>query len=116
MFSRLFPGGEGRLILTDPQDLLGTGIEVEARPPGDGPEARANDGVTPVLIGGGDWAAAWATDDRGLPLNAIGRGFEGERQREMAARFGVNLVIHALTGNYKADQVHVGQILERLRR
>lgn len=34
VFSRLFPGGEGRLILTDPQDLLGTGIEVEARPPG----------------------------------------------------------------------------------
>ena len=34
VFSRLFPGGEGRLILTDPDDLLNTGIEVEARPPG----------------------------------------------------------------------------------
>ena len=34
MFSRLFPGGEGRLILTDPEDMLTTGIEVEARPPG----------------------------------------------------------------------------------
>ena len=33
-FSRLFPGGEGRLIMTDPNDLLTTGIEVEARPPG----------------------------------------------------------------------------------
>ena len=33
-FSRLFPGGEGRLVLTDPDDLLNTGIEVEARPPG----------------------------------------------------------------------------------
>ena len=33
-FSRLFPGGEGRLILTEPNDLLTTGIEVEARPPG----------------------------------------------------------------------------------
>ena len=30
----LFPGGEGRLVLTDPDDLLATGIEVEARPPG----------------------------------------------------------------------------------
>jgi chromosome segregation protein len=34
VFSRLFPGGEGRLVLTDPTDLLNTGIEVEARPPG----------------------------------------------------------------------------------
>ncbi len=34
VFSRLFPGGEGRLILTDPQNMLTTGIEVEARPPG----------------------------------------------------------------------------------
>ncbi len=33
-FSRLFPGGEGRLVLTDPSDMLGTGVEVEARPPG----------------------------------------------------------------------------------
>lgn len=33
-FSRLFPGGQGRLILTDPDDLLATGVEVEARPPG----------------------------------------------------------------------------------
>jgi chromosome segregation protein len=34
IFARLFPGGEGRLILTDPGDMLTTGIEVEARPPG----------------------------------------------------------------------------------
>src|SRR5690606_13883665 len=34
VFSRLFPGGEGRLTLTDPEDMLTTGIEVEARPPG----------------------------------------------------------------------------------
>ncbi len=34
VFATLFPGGEGRLVLTDPQDLLTTGIEVEARPPG----------------------------------------------------------------------------------
>ncbi|WP_282793376.1 chromosome segregation protein SMC [Streptomyces sp. CC224B] len=34
VFSRLFPGGEGRLILTDPDDMLATGVDVEARPPG----------------------------------------------------------------------------------
>jgi len=34
VFARLFPGGEGRLVLTDPNDMLTTGIEVEARPPG----------------------------------------------------------------------------------
>jgi chromosome segregation protein len=34
IFARLFPGGEGRLVLTDPEDLLVSGIEVEARPPG----------------------------------------------------------------------------------
>ena len=34
VFGRLFPGGEGRLVLTDPSDMLTTGIEVEARPPG----------------------------------------------------------------------------------
>ncbi|ROR92167.1 chromosome segregation protein SMC [Nocardioides aurantiacus] len=33
-FARLFPGGEGRLVLTDPSDMLTTGVEVEARPPG----------------------------------------------------------------------------------
>jgi len=34
VFSRLFPGGEGRLILTDPENMLTTGVDVEARPPG----------------------------------------------------------------------------------
>ncbi len=34
IFSRLFPGGEGRLVLTDPEDLLTSGVDVEARPPG----------------------------------------------------------------------------------
>jgi chromosome segregation protein len=34
VFARLFPGGDGRLVLTDPGDMLSTGIEVEARPPG----------------------------------------------------------------------------------
>lgn len=73
-----------------------------------------NDGVTPVLIGGNDWAAAWARDARGNPRYPVGRGFGGERQRELAIRFGVNVVMHVLTGNYKSDQVHVPALLERL--
>lgn len=73
-----------------------------------------NDGVTPVLIGGNDWAAAWARDERGNPRYPVGRGFGGERQRELAIRFGVNVVMHVLTGNYKSDQVHVPALLERL--
>jgi len=73
-----------------------------------------NDGVTPVVVGGNDWAAAWATDERGAPLVPIGRGSAGERQREIALRFGVNLIMHVLTGNYKSDQVHVPALLDRL--
>jgi chromosome segregation protein len=34
LFARLFPGGSGRLLLTEPDDMLATGIEIEARPPG----------------------------------------------------------------------------------
>ena len=78
------------------------------------PFRNLNDGVTPVVIGGNDWAAAWAETPEGLPMFPVGRGMAGERQREVAARFGVNLVMHVLTGNYKSDQVHVPALLERL--
>jgi Domain of unknown function (DUF4159)/Aerotolerance regulator N-terminal len=78
------------------------------------PFRNLNDGVTPVVIGGADWAAAWATDDSGMPLVQVGRGFAGEQQREIAYRFGINLIMHVLTGNYKSDQVHVPALLERL--
>uniref|UniRef100_UPI0018DF95D8 DUF4159 domain-containing protein n=1 Tax=Roseomonas rosulenta TaxID=2748667 RepID=UPI0018DF95D8 len=73
---------------------------------------RANDSVSPVIIGGHDWAAAWAMDARGQNPYATIPG--GARQRILAYRFGVNLVMYALTGNYKGDQVHVPAILERL--
>lgn len=75
---------------------------------------RLNDGVSPVIVGGADWAAAWAVDDAQRPLFPVVPG--GERQREMAYRFGINLVMYVLTGNYKADQVHLPAILERLGR
>ena len=73
-----------------------------------------NDGVTPVVIGGNDWAGAWAAGRNGAPLYPVGRGGAGERQREIAMRFGINLVMHVLTGNYKSDQVHVPALLDRL--
>ena len=75
---------------------------------------RVNDGVSSVIIGANDWAAAWAIDQNGRPMFAAVPG--GEAQRETAIRFGVNLVMYALAGNYKADQVHVEAILDRLRR
>jgi hypothetical protein len=73
---------------------------------------RSNDSVSPVIIGANDWAAAWATDEDGRPLFATIPG--SPRQRTLAWRFGVNLVMYALTGNYKGDQVHVPALLERL--
>ncbi|MDO5612130.1 MAG: DUF4159 domain-containing protein [Paracoccus sp. (in: a-proteobacteria)] len=79
------------------------------------PFRNLNDGVSPVIIGGNSWAEAWALDDEGMPVFPVGRGYEGERQREMAFRFGVNLVMYVLTGNYKSDQVHVPALLDRLR-
>ncbi|OJW28250.1 MAG: hypothetical protein BGO51_25625 [Rhodospirillales bacterium 69-11] len=73
---------------------------------------RTNDSVSPVIIGGNDWAAAWAVDSAGRNPYAVIPG--GQRQRTLAYRFGVNLVMYALTGNYKGDQVHVPAILQRL--
>ena len=91
-------------------------VWVEALPPSDpnaGPApARGGDGVSPVIIGGNDWAAAWAVRADGAPAVDVVPG--GERQRELAYRFGINLVMYAFTGNYKADQVHVPALLERL--
>ena len=78
------------------------------------PFRNLNDGVTPVVIGSNDWASAWAVDEQGAPLLQVGRGTTGERQREMALRFGVNLLMYVLSGNYKSDQVHVPALLERL--
>lgn len=107
-------------LLTDfPGRYMGQAVWAEAAPPGaelaEGmPFRNLNDGVTPVVIGGNDWAAAWAVSDMGAPLFPVGRGYAGERQREMAYRFGVNLVMHVLTGNYKSDQVHVPALLERI--
>ena len=107
------------LLQDFPGRFTGQPVWAEAAPPDaeqiEGmPFRNLNDGVTPVIIGGNDWAAAWAINDNGAPLYPVGRGYSGERQRELAYRFGVNLVMHVLTGNYKSDQVHVPALLDRL--
>lgn len=88
---------------------------VETLPPADSDgrrPARAGDNVSPIVITANDLAAAWAIDRRGEGLVPLSGG--DQRQREMALRGGINLVMYALTGNYKADQVHVPALLERL--
>ena len=88
---------------------------VEAEAPADsgqGRQARRVDGVSSILVTSNDFASAWALDERNQPLYPVVPG--GERQREMAFRTGVNIAMYALTGNYKADQVHVPALLERL--
>jgi hypothetical protein len=74
--------------------------------------ARTGDGVSSIIITSNDLAGAWALRPDGqamLPLVA-----SEPRQREFAFRAGVNIVMYTLTGNYKADQVHVPALLERL--
>jgi hypothetical protein len=91
---------------------------VEALPAADEDEeasrrpARGGDGVSSIIITSNDLAGAWAMRPDGQPMLPM---VEGEpRQRELAFRAGVNIVMYTLTGNYKADQVHVPALLERL--
>ena len=77
-----------------------------------GRKARRADGVSSILVTANDFASAWALDERNRPLYPVVPG--GENQREMSFRTGINIVMYALTGNYKADQVHVPALLERL--
>jgi hypothetical protein len=89
---------------------------IEALPPDTADPAnrpvRAGDSVSPIIITSNDLAGAWAADANGNALYPLTPG--GNRQRELALRAGVNLVMYTLTGNYKADQVHVRDLLERL--
>ncbi len=77
-----------------------------------GTSAGNADGVSAIIIGSNDYAGEWALDANGEPLYAAIPGTG--RQREMAFRAGINIIMYALTGNYKADQVHVPDLLERL--
>jgi hypothetical protein len=77
-----------------------------------GRPARGGDGVSSIIISSNDFAGAWATRPDGQPVLPMVDG--QPRQRELAFRAGVNIVMYTLTGNYKADQVHVPALLERL--
>jgi len=103
------------LLRSFPGRYTGAELWVEAR--SIGRERRrlspANaDGVSAIIITGNDLAGAWAIAPSGAPLLPVVPG--GARQREMAYRTGINIVMYALTGNYKADQVHLPTILQRL--
>ena len=74
--------------------------------------ARGGDGVSSILITSNDFAGAWAMRPDGQQMLPLVGG--EPRKREMAYRAGVNIVMYTLTGNYKADQVHVPALLERL--
>ncbi|UNE53753.1 DUF4159 domain-containing protein [Bartonella machadoae] len=72
------------------------------------------DNVSALLITGNNFAGAWALDEKGMwkyPLIP-----NDPMQRLWAFRAGLNIVIYVLTGNYKADQVHVPALLERFKR
>ena len=106
------------LLQEYPGRWTGGPVWVEAAPEAEAVEGmpfrNLNDGVTPVVIGGNDWASAWAVQENGQAMFPVGRGLAGERQREIAIRFGVNLIMYVMTGNYKSDQVHVPALLDRL--
>ncbi|HEX8046952.1 DUF4159 domain-containing protein [Rhizobium sp.] len=87
-------------------------IEARQDTRGDSNAVTSADGVTPIMITGNDFAGAWAIGDNGSPL--LPTVPPDETQREYAYRTGVNIMMYMLTGNYKADQVHIPDILERL--
>jgi hypothetical protein len=104
-------------LLRDFPGRFDTGqLWVEALPAVDedrsGRPARGGDGVSSIIITSNDLAGAWATRADGQPMLPMVGG--QPRQRELAFRAGVNIVMYTLTGNYKADQVHVPALLERL--
>lgn len=74
--------------------------------------SSGGDGVSPIMITGNDLAGAWAVDQQGAPV--LPTVPPDDMQREYAYRAGVNIMMYMLTGNYKADQVHVPALLERL--
>ncbi len=103
------------LLKEFPGRFTGGTTWVEALPAaqeGEDRPARAGDGVSPVIITSNDLAGAWAVGPDGDPLLPLTPG--EPRQREFAFRTGANIAMYVLTGNYKADQVHVPALLERL--
>jgi len=101
-------------LLSDfPGRYDGSPLWVEARSAASsGMVTSGGDGVSPIIITGNDFAGAWATNPDMTPM--LPTVPESPLQRQFAYRTGVNIVMYMLTGNYKADQVHVPALLERL--
>ncbi|AJY45972.1 DUF4159 domain-containing protein [Martelella endophytica] len=101
-------------LLSDfPGRYDGSPLWVEARGDAAGDAITSGgDGVSPILITGNDFAGAWAINPDSTPM--LPTVPENQRQRQLAYRTGVNIVMYMLTGNYKADQVHIPALLERL--
>jgi hypothetical protein len=103
------------LLTNFPGRYNGSALWVEARQDGrnnSNQVSSGGDGVSPIMITGNDLAGAWAVDPQGAPV--LPTVPADEMQREYAYRAGVNIMMYMLTGNYKADQVHVPALLERL--
>ena len=103
------------LLTNFPGRYAGSPLWVEARQEAKsatGSVTSSADGVSPIMITGNDLLGAWAVDANGQPLMPTVP--PDERQRELSYRSGVNIMMYMLTGNYKADQVHIPALLERL--
>ena len=98
------------LLQSFPGRYSNRNLWIEATGTGDKTERRG-DGVSRLFVGDADYMAAWAVDERGRPIYSVDGG---DDERETSIRFGVNLIIYILTGNYKEDQVHIPALLERL--
>lgn len=70
--------------------------------------------LSPVIFCANDLGGAWEGDPLGGYTYPCIPG--GERQRELSFRMGINLIMYAMTGNYKKDQVHIPFILKRRKR
>lgn len=112
--ARIFPGRE---LARVPRDhVVYKSFFLIDRPVGrlivaDDFDAIFEDDRLAVVLSRNDMQGAWARDNFGSWKYECTPG--GERQREMALRLGINLVMYALCINYKADQVHVPFILKR---
>lgn len=102
------------LLTNFPGRYNGSALWVEARQDARNANqvSSGGDGVSPIMITGNDLAGAWAVDAQGAPV--LPTVPPDDMQREYAYRAGVNIMMYMLTGNYKADQVHVPALLERL--
>lgn len=100
------------LLSIFPGRYLDSPLWVEARNEDGTTDSRTADGVSSIIITANDFAGAWAVSVDGRPL--LPTVPNDPRQRELAFRTGVNIAMYTLTGNYKADQVHLPALLERL--